>query len=732
MFKRTAYTLLTFGALVAACYSGSDQVDDRGLVISASDLDELAEGELLTVDLRENDAARFDLAEGPIELNRVKIVRPSGEELLLIDLIGLYGEVLGIDPIGAGEFTLEGAALAELAPLSTFAGGQALLLPSQSQALAQLPQIDRLSYDNNALPRLITGNLGTMSASDPASGALEFVETLAPALRLDDSHDFEVVRVVEDDLGMVHVRMQLFIDDLPVLGSEAIVHAEVGSGEIQGFQSQIATQPSESDGELIDGDAAAERASKGIEGKEIEVAEVTDLVYIAVGGQPMLAYAAEVSYFSDEGPELDIVYADARSGELLARHPQVHRAKNRQVYSANNGQSLPGSWKMSEGSPQNGDNVVQAAYDNAGTTYDYYKSTFNRDSFNNGGALIRSTVHYGYNYDNAFWNGQQMVYGDGGGQYFGPLALSGDIVVHELTHAVTQYEAGLVYQNESGALNEAMSDIFAASAQAWGSGGVSSATWKLAEDVWTPNTPGDAMRYMNNPTQDGQSRDYYPTRYTGSQDNGGVHFNSGIANLAYKLLVTGGTHPQGKTNVNVPGLGIYKAEQIFYRALSTYMTSNTNFEGARDATAQAAGDLYGASEVSAVHKAWDAVGVPGTPANDPPPNDPPPNDPPPSSCSGVPYSGSLSGKGAVQYEPNGTYYYSSKSGTHKGCMTGPANADFDLYLMKWNGKDWTDVAKSESPTSSESIGYSGSPGYYAWRVSSWSGSGSYTLSLTHP
>jgi len=732
MFKRTAYTLLTFGALVAACYSGSDQVDDRGLVISAADLEGLGDGEFLTVDLTANDAARFDLGDGPIELDRVKIVRPSGEELLLIDLIGLYGEALGIDLIGEGGFTLEGDALAELAPLSALGGSQALVLPSQNMALARLPQIDRLAFDNQALPRLITGNLGTMSASDPASGALEFVETLAPALRFDDSHDFEVVRVVEDDLGMVHVRMQLFIDDLPVIGSEAIVHAELGSGEIQGFQSQIAPRLSESDAELIDGDVAAELASKGIEGKEIQVA-VTDLVYIAVNGRPMLAYAAEVAYFSDEGPELDIVYADAHSGELLARHPQINRAKNRQVYSANNGQSLPGSWKMSEGSPHNGDNVVQAAYDNAGVTYDYFKSTFNRDSFNNGGALIRSTVHYGSNYDNAFWNGQQMVYGDGSGQYFGPLALSGDIVVHELTHAITQYEAGLVYQYESGALNEAFSDIFAASAQAWGSGGISSATWQLAEDVWTPNTPGDAMRYMNNPTQDGQSRDYYPTRYTGSQDNGGVHLNSGIANLAYKLLVTGGTHPQGKTNVSVPGIGIHKSEQIFYRALRTYMSSNTNFEGAREATAQAAGDLYGASEVSAVHKAWDAVGVPGTPVNnDPPQDDPPQDDPPQDSCSGVPYGGSLSGKGATQYQPNGTYYYSSKSGIHSGCMTGPGNADFDLYLMKWNGNGWTDVAKSESPTSSESISYGGSAGYYAWRVISWSGSGSYTLSLTHP
>ena len=108
------------------------------------------------------------------------------------------------------------------------------------------------------------------------------------------------------------------------------------------------------------------------------------------------------------------------------------------------------------------------------------------------------------------------------------------------------------------------------------------------------------------------------------------------------------------------------------------------------------------------------------------------DDPPADSCSGVPYGGSLSGTKATQYQPNGNYYYSNKSGTHTACMTGPANADFDLYLMKWSGNGWTDVAKSESPTSSESISYNGGAGYYVWRVSSWSGSGSYNISLGAP
>src|SRR6185503_1012276 len=162
----------------------------------------------------------------------------------------------------------------------------------------------------------------------------------------------------------------------------------------------------------------------------------------------------------------------------------------------------------------------------------------------------------------------------------------------------------------------------AAAAEAWKDGAVSSDTWKVGEDVTTPGTAGDALRYMNNPTQDGSSKDYYPERYTGTGDNGGVHLNSGIANLAFKLMVTGGTHPRGKTTTNVTALSatattsINMGAKIWYRALTVYMNSSTNFAAARTATMQAATDLYGAAASTTVGQAWEAVGVGGTP---PPP-----------------------------------------------------------------------------------------------------------------
>ena len=147
-----------------------------------------------------------------------------------------------------------------------------------------------------------------------------------------------------------------------------------------------------------------------------------------------------------------------------------------------------------------------------------------------------------------------MTYGDGDGVTFIPLSQDADVVAHELTHGVTERTSNLIYQNESGALNEAWSDIFGAMVDRQ-EGATGADIWLLGEDIYTPGTPGDALRNMADPAVFGD-RDYYPDRYTGTADHGGVHSNSGIANLAFKLLVTGGTHPRGKTSVNVPAIGL--------------------------------------------------------------------------------------------------------------------------------------------------------------------------------
>ncbi|KFA88600.1 M4 family metallopeptidase, partial [Archangium violaceum] len=294
------------------------------------------------------------------------------------------------------------------------------------------------------------------------------------------------------------------------------------------------------------------------------------------------------------------VFVNALTGGIEMVSTDIHAAKNRAVYSANNGTSLPGTLKRSEGGAATGDSHVDENYNHLGTTYDCYSVNFGRDSYNGSGAQLRSTVHYSSNYTNAFWNGSQMVYGDSNGTQSAPLGKSLDVTVHELTHAVTSSESNLTYSNESGALNEGLSDIFGAYCESWSRGWVvDAAVWMVGDDVWTPNTPGDALRYMANPTQDGSSYDYYPTRYTGTSDNGGVHWNSGIANLAFKLLTTGGTHPRGVTTTNVTGIGIQKAGQIFYRANRDLMTASTTFAQAKTYTEQAATQLgYTTAEVA--------------------------------------------------------------------------------------------------------------------------------------
>ncbi|WP_328800749.1 M4 family metallopeptidase [Paenibacillus sp. LX16] len=267
------------------------------------------------------------------------------------------------------------------------------------------------------------------------------------------------------------------------------------------------------------------------------------------------------------------------------------------TYTASNRQSIPGTLLTDADNVWNDPAGVDAhAY--AAKTYDYYKSKFGRNSIDGRGLQLRSTVHYGSRYNNAFWNGSQMTYGDGDGSTF--IAFSGDpdVVGHELTHGVTEYTSNLEYYGESGALNEAFSDVIGNDIQR--------KNWLVGDDIYTPNIAGDALRSMSNPTLYDQP-DHYSDLYTGSSDNGGVHTNSGIINKAYYLLAQGGTFH----GVAVNGIGRDAAVQIYYSAFTNYLTSSSDFSNARAAVIQAAKDLYGANsaQATAAAKSFDAVGV---------------------------------------------------------------------------------------------------------------------------
>jgi vibriolysin len=470
-------------------------------------------------------------------------------------------------------------------------------------------RVEELAPDG--LPAFVLGDFGRVAppteAAVSAAGAAPDVARVAPLFRL-RADDLRLARAATDALGYRHFKYHQQIDGEEVVGAEVAVHVDP-KGQV------YAARGNARRGEPLPAAALGRAAPPGL-GAPYEGARASapELVYVLSSRDSKVyrAWSVVAEGEREGAPFKDRVFVDAVSGRVVDVHPQIHTALNRKIHSGNNGSSLPGTLKRSEGQAPNTDAVVNANYDLLGNVYDGYLSLFGRDSYDGAGAQLISTVHHQQNYVNAFWNGTQMVYGDGDGVQSSSLALSFDVTAHELTHAVTERESGLIYQNESGALNEALSDIFGAILEARLDGGVNADTWKIGEDVWTPATAGDALRYLDNPTLDDYSPDFYPERLTGPSDNGGVHGNSGIANHAFYLLTVGGKHVRNKTpNVTVPALGLEKAAQIWYRANTTYLGPSSGFASLRTALRQSATDLYGADAAAATDLSLDAVGVPG-------------------------------------------------------------------------------------------------------------------------
>ncbi len=427
--------------------------------------------------------------------------------------------------------------------------------------------------------------------------------------------DASVRRVLIDETGEAHVRIGQEIGGIPVFGGEAIVH--IGAdGLFNSVTDKVIHDINVDLTPAITDRDALNIAVLAMGGRDMLLGRPeVDLQILRRGGVDHLTYRVRLDMrtLHDE-PTMPVVFVSAHTSKIVWSYDNLETAINRATYTARNRTNLPGTLLRSEGQGPVSDAVANQAHDNAGYTWNYYWNHHGRDSFDGAGAQIRSTVHYSRNYVNAFWNGAQMVYGDGDGVQSGPLTVL-DVVGHEITHAVTERSSNLTYANESGALNEAMSDIFGAAIEAYRDGAVSANTWKVGEECWTPNTPGDSLRQMDDPGLYGDF-DYWPTRYTGTSDNGGVHWNSGIANLAFALAVKGGTHPRGKTSTVVPALSsdpltsIQMGAAIFYRANTQCLTAGSNFSDASACTQAAANALYGSAAAGSVAAAWTAVGVP--------------------------------------------------------------------------------------------------------------------------
>jgi vibriolysin len=480
-------------------------------------------------------------------------------------------------------------------------------------ALSALPRAEVVDVDAAGVPSFITGELGALdlrgdlASPEMAVSLRSAVSTLSPVMRL-KADDLTLRNTHVDNEGDTHLRFAQFRNGLEVLGGELLVH--VRAGRIFAFNGgargdlEAALEPTlEPEAALAVARGLADELQGGA------VARSARLAYTLGEGRLQMVYVVKVTgELRDGTPVDDELLVSALDGAIVRRDSHVQTARNRIVYTVSNGTSLPGSLRRSEGgAAATSDALINSSYDRLGTTYECYKTLFNRDSFDNAGAKLVSSIHYSNGYNNAYWNGSQMVYGDGDGTTMANLAASMDVTAHELTHAVTGATSNLVYSGESGGLNESMSDIFGNTCE-WFKDGqvVSDNTWKVGEDIYTPGKSGDALRYMNDPKLDGSSLDYW----TSGAGNVDVHFSSGIANLVFYLLSQGGTHPRGKSTVNVTGIGIAKASQIFYKANTAIFTSQTSFAAAKTATEQAASQLgYTTAEIASVTAAWNAVGV---------------------------------------------------------------------------------------------------------------------------
>ncbi|MFE8957053.1 M4 family metallopeptidase [Streptomyces althioticus] len=477
----------------------------------------------------------------------------------------------------------------------------------------------------------------------------------ADAIGLGAKEKLIVKDVVKDVDGTVHTRYERTYEGLPVLGGDLVVHEPAGGArtvtkavkaavEVASVTPKVAAGKAETQALAAAGKAGSERT---------EADSAPRKVIWAAEGTPVLAYETVVGGLQEDGTPNELhVITDATTGEKLHEWQAVHTGTGRSLYSGTvtlgtyksgstyqlydtsrgghktynlaRGTSGTGTlftdaddtWGTGSASSSSSDQTaaVDAAY-GAQITWDFYKNTFGRSGIRNDGKAAYSRVHYGSNYVNAFWQDSCfcMTYGDGSGNTH-PLT-SLDVAGHEMSHGVTSVTAGLRYSGESGGLNEATSDIFGAGAEFYANNSADAGDYLIGEKI-DINGDGTPLRYMDKPSKDGASKDYWSSSL-GSVD---VHYSSGPANHFFFLLAEGsGSRTINGVSYNSPtydgstvtGIGRAKALQIWYKALTTYFTSTTNYKAARTGTLSAASALYGANsaEYKAVNAAWKAVNV---------------------------------------------------------------------------------------------------------------------------
>ncbi|MCP9985539.1 M4 family metallopeptidase [Streptomyces sudanensis] len=477
----------------------------------------------------------------------------------------------------------------------------------------------------------------------------------AERIGLDTAREKLLVRdVVKDADGTVHTRYERTYAGLPVLGGDLVVHT-AKDGRSKGVTKAVRAKIAVATTEAAVAPATARKAALSAAAAEEETtgtpsAAAPRKVVWAGGGKPVLAYETVVHGLQHDGTPSELhVVTDAASGKELYSYQAIETGTGTSQYSGTvplgttpttSGFSLTDgargghrTYDLNGGTSGTGTLFTDAddlwgnglttsrqtaavdAHYGAALTWDFYKTQLGRNGIAGDGRAASSRVHYGNNYANAFWNDSCfcMTYGDGANNAK-PLT-SIDVAAHEMTHGLTSRTAGLRYSGESGGLNEATSDILSAAVEFHANNAKDVGDYLVGEKVDIRGN-GTPLRYMDKPSKDGKSADYWSSTVGGLN----VHNSSGVGNHFFYLLSEG----SGAKTINgvayssptydgapVTGIGRVKAYQVWYKALTAYMTSTTTYAGARAATLRAATDLYGAgsAEYQAVARAWTAVNV---------------------------------------------------------------------------------------------------------------------------
>lgn len=477
---------------------------------------------------------------------------------------------------------------------------------------------------------------------------------------LSDDMKVKKAKVDVDELGFTHTRYDVMYNNVRVNNTQIVVHSQ--NGKVVSVNGDAFTLKEPVNTNSITKDKAFQNALQKVGAKKYkwenkseeahmrEVLNNPEFSYFPKGELILhskgdkVYYAYKFTIYAEEPLYRANVIVDAGNGTILDEEnlictvdvPATANTKYSGVKSFTTDMVSAGNYRLREVGRGNGirtldmnngtnygaavdftntttswttTGVDQAATDahwGAEMTYDYYMLNHSRNSIDGAGYNLISYVHYSSNYNNAFWDGTRMTYGDGSGSY--TIFTGLDVCGHEITHGLTSNTSNLTYSYESGALNESYSDIFGNSIENYAR--PSQWSWKIGEDI---TTSGNGLRNMSNPGLFANPDTYMGTNwYTGTGDNGGVHTNSGVSNFWYYLLVAGGTGVNDISNsYTVSSIGWTAASRIAFRALTVYYTPSTNYSQARNLSIQAAKDLYGncSNEVVQVTNAWYAVGV---------------------------------------------------------------------------------------------------------------------------